>query len=135
MTDQLDTAGHTDQQAAAALRDRAGNLAAARATKRPRRHPARGSRIAATGLGLTTMLGIVGAMGYAHGASTPAAAPTSVAPPQVVVVVHRSGTAAGTETTSPTEGVRPAQALTARPTVRPAAPAAQTPAASTRGSH
>ena len=92
-----------------------------------RRHPAQGARIAAAGLGATTMLGLVGIMGSTSRPTSPPA-PAPVAEPQVVVVVHRPG-APDTVTTAA------ATPLTARPTVRPASPQAQAPAASTRGSN
>ena len=100
------------------------------------------------------MLGLVGVMGYAaHSAAAPAPAPAPAAQPQVVVVVHRTGApdavatpgapnvvaapgasnAAGTPVV-PSTGAAGATTLTARPTVRPASPQAQAPAASTSGS-
>lgn len=135
-------------------------------TRPRRRHVAAGSRIAALGLGTATMFGIVGALALAQQSTaadtTPAPAPTAVAP-RVVVVVHRAdgstvqtaGTGspaigaapqpAGSGATTPaTPGPPAAQGtpvvipaapvvLTAQPTVVPA-PAAATPAASTHGS-
>ncbi len=123
---------------------RVANRASRRSAKR--RHPAQGARIAAAGIGATTMLGLVGVMGYAaHSAAAPAPAPA--AQPQVVVVVHRAGAPdaiatpgapngrrSGRTSAVPSTGAAGATTLTARPTVRPASPQAQAPAASTSGS-
>lgn len=86
-----------------------------------RRHPAQGARIAAAGLGATTMLGLVGAMALSPpSVPVPPPAPSTV-PAGAVVVGDGAGTAATTAST--------------RPTVRPAPAAPTTPAASTSGSH
>ena len=119
------------------------NRASRRSSKR--RHPAQGARIAAAGIGATTMLGLVGVMGYtAHSAPAPAPAPAPTGQPHVVVVVHRVGApdaiaTPGAPNAPATSAVPSTQAagattLTARPTVRPASPQAQAPAASTSGS-
>jgi len=134
MTDQPTEATSADEAGAAARQARIAELTRTRGAKR--RHPAQGARIAAAGLGATTMLGLVGFMGYsAH--PTPAATPPPAAPasqPQVVVVVHPAGaTDTGPVSADPVPAA--ATALTARPTVRPASTRSQTPAASTRGSH
>lgn len=107
-------------------------------TGRRRPHKAAGARVAAAGLGMTTMFGLVAAMGYAEAStdSTSAQAPTptpaSTAPPPVVVVVRRSP--ATPAESIPTESVpadsapvttapsAPVQ-LTARPDVRVITPA------------
>lgn len=90
-----------------------------------RRHPAQGARIAAGGLALASMFGIVGAMGFANRSTS--AAPSAVVPtpaPQVVVVIHRTSQSDASSTIAP---ATPASAtgLTPGPTV--AAPAAPTP--------
>ena len=107
-------------------------------TGRRRPHKAAGARVAAAGLGMTTMFGLVAAMGYAEAsanttsAQAPAPVPASTAPPPVVVVVHRgpvapaesvpaeSVPAASTPSTAPPSA--PVQ-LTARPDVRVITPA------------
>lgn len=110
----------------------------------PHRRPAKGAKIAAAGLSMATMLGLVGAMGYAARATTTDTQPVLTPGPQIVVVVHQnppttsppdaalaaSATVTGATTTAP-----PAApiALTAQPVVRQA-PAAQTPIAKTHGS-
>ena len=124
-----------DDASAAARRARVAALANGSAKRR--RHPAQGARIAAAGLGATTMLGLVGFMGYsAHptpaATALPAAAPATQ--PQFVVVVHPARATDPVPTTaSPSSSA--ATTLTARPTVRPASPQAQAPTASTHGSH
>lgn len=92
--------------------------------RRPRRrHPATGSRIAATALGATTMFGLVGIMGYAEQASTsPAPPPPQAADQPQLLVVQGDGSASAT-------------AAENRPTVRPTRTPATTPAGSTGGSH
>jgi len=116
---------------------------AGRSSRAKRRHPAQGARIAAAGLGLASMFGLVGAMGLARhpsaGASTvvsPAPAPVA---PQVIVVIHRDGTVQPAPAASPAAGqvVAATQGpvvLTARPTVVPVSASAQGPAAATHGS-
>jgi hypothetical protein len=125
-------------------------------TGRRRPHKAAGARVAAAGLGMTTMFGLVAAMGYAEAstgttsAQAPTPIPASTAPPQVVVVMRRTPVTP-TETV-PAESVPAASApvtappsapvqLTARPDVRvitpaptrspsrPASPTAAAPAA------
>ncbi len=126
-----------------------------RVPKRKRPHPAQGSRIAAAGVGMVSMFGIVAGLGWAQrstAAEPPAPAPT-VAPAQVIVVVHHTNgtttvgaTSTGATSTGATStgvttpGVVPAAApvaapipLVAQPTVRPA-PAAQPANGSTHGS-
>jgi hypothetical protein len=139
MTEHPPSPTTADDASSAARQARVAELAKARSTKgRPakRRHPAQGARIAAAGLGATTMLGLVGFMGYSARPTPAATAPPAAAPsaqPQVVVVVHPAGAA---DPVSTTVAATPpaATTLTARPTVRPASPQAQQPAASTRGS-
>lgn len=82
--------------------------------KTKRRHPAEGARIAAVGLGATTMLGLVGYMGY----SAQPAVPGTSAHPVPLVASTDQGTIA----------------LTAHPTVRQATPQADANVASTHGS-
>jgi len=111
-----------------------------------RRHPARGARIAATGLGLTTMFGLVAAMGIAavDGASAtapPDSVPTPVLQNQPAAPAPAATPAAPTPVpaapAAPTAGPT---VLTARPDVRvitpqaPTASPAPAPAATTRGS-
>lgn len=114
--------------------------------KRP--HVAKGARIAATGLGVSTMLGLIGAMGYAKQSSEAGvaqAANTRQSP--VVVVIHRSGspdTVVGSVPAAPGQATAPGQptmvettpptVLKARPTVRPSTTRSRVPAASTSGS-
>ncbi|MGB3410735.1 MAG: hypothetical protein WBA45_06015 [Microthrixaceae bacterium] len=110
--------------------------------RRKRRHVAKGARIAATGLGVSTMLGLVGAMGYTKQTSTEATTQAASARQSpVVVVIHRGGspdTVVGSvpapsgqvtmvDTNTPT-------VLKARPKVRPSTTRSQAPAASTSGS-
>ena len=58
---------------------------------RARRHPAWGSRVAAAGIGVTAMLGLMSAMGAANpGAMTTSSVPAPAAAPQPLVVVHRA---------------------------------------------
>lgn len=118
----------------------------------PKHHPARGTKIAAAGFGLATMLGLVGAMGYTNrpaNAAQPAAQPAAAltAPPPIVVVIHRNQQVAGSATGVPQLPAAPAGAstavavsapaapiaLTAQPVVKQA-PAAQAPTAATHGS-
>lgn len=115
--------------------------ATAVASDRPRRRKsvAQGSKIAATAIGMTTMFGLVAAMGAAannSAAAAPAVAPAPVAPAQVVVVIHPAGAAGSTAAATPA-GVQLASAqpiaLSAQPVVRQA-PASPAPAATTRGS-
>ena len=120
-----------------------------------RRHPALGGRIAAAGLGATTMLGLVTMLGFAGGSAAESPQPT-VAPPApaqpIKIVIHRSPAAAATpNTTTTATPAEPTAAaptgpieLTANPVVRtitvqapaaaqPSAPAPQ-PTATTNGS-
>lgn len=112
---------------------RAVALAAGRTAKRL--HPAQRTRIAVAGLSASTMLGLVGAMGYRAAiepsASSPAGA--AAAQPSAMVVVPPAG---ASDPNSLTVAPAPAGSTTlrARPTVRPTSPQAQAPAASTRGS-
>jgi hypothetical protein len=101
---------------------------------------ARGSKIAAAGLGVTAMLGLVAAMGFANStsASTPPAPVETVPPAQIVVVIHPADGTAGSNAVAGSPGVlatTPTQpiVLSAQPTVRQA-PASQAPAAQTNGS-
>ena len=131
MTDRP-TPDTVETSSAAARQARVAKLARGRVAKR--RHPAQGARIAAAGLGATTMLGLVGVMGYAtRPTSTPNVAPVALPLPQIVVVVHRPG-APDVITTTADLSDRPTTVLSARPTVRAASPQPQAPAASTNGS-
>jgi hypothetical protein len=119
------------------------------ATPARRRHPAQGARIAAGGIALASMLGMVGAMGYssrsASAASTAPPAAVAAAPPKVVVVIHQSPAAApvggasadpaaiATATPPPAVVAAAPIPLTAQPVVQQA-PAAQAPIATTSGS-
>jgi hypothetical protein len=101
---------------------------------------ARGSKIAAAGLGVTAMLGLVAAMGFVSttSASTPPAPVETVPPVQVVVVVHPADGTADSTAVADLPGVvaatpAPPIVLSAQPTVRQA-PASQAPAAKTNGS-
>ena len=128
--------------------------AGSRPARRARRHPARGGRVAAAGIGVTAMLGLMSAMGAASpGAKTASPAPAPVAAPQHVVVVHRASVEKAGPDHAPSAGPL---ALTARrvvhtvtgaaggsavasmssgPTVHAySAPPAAAPAASTSGS-
>ncbi len=122
------------------------NSAAGPTRGAPVRHsPALGSKIAATGFGLATMFGLVAAMGYASAASASTPPANTVAPAQVVVVIHPADGSASTAAVTGAPAVvagapavvtaTPSQpiALTAQPTVRPA-PVSQAPAAKTNGS-
>lgn len=88
-------------------------------TARPRRrHPARGARIAAVGLGATTMFGIVASMGITNALAAQAPAPGTVgdglvSAPVVPIATRAPVTVASTTTQIP-----------APPVVTPAAPAA-----------
>ena len=129
MTDRPTTPGERpeDAQAAAARRVRA-----ARDRVRPRRrHPAQRARIAAVGMGASAMAGLVGLMGYNQPPS-----PTPSAPAHVAVATQGSE-AFGPVGIIDNPSTAPAgnTTLTARPSVRPAPPTAQAPAASTRGSN
>jgi hypothetical protein len=116
----------------------------ARAARRPPGGAARGSKIAAAGLGLTTMLGLVAAMGYsrASSVSTPPVPTAPASPPQVVVVIHpadatpATGVVPGVAEQAATVPLQPI-VLNAQPTVRqaPASPApTQAPAGRTHAS-
>ncbi len=129
MTEHATTPGHqTDgAAAAAALRARAANT-----RSRPRRrHPAQGARIAAVGIGATTLAGLVGIMGYTQPSSA-----TPNPPNQIAVVTNDGGTTEGGSATAAisTRTSADSTTLTARPTVRQAPPTDQAPAASTSGS-
>lgn len=98
---------------------------------------ASGSKIAATGVGFTAMLGLVAAMGFAGRSSEPENFPvvSPTAPTQIVVVVHPAG---GSATEAGSSGAVGAAAdgpvpLTAQPTVRQAPPS-QSPSGRTNGS-
>ena len=119
---------------------------------RRRPHKAAGARVAAAGLGVTTMFGLVAAMGYAQASadatSEALAVPTtnSTPSPSVVVVVRRnpvaptedalpdSAPATSTPATAPEAVAAPPPVLlTARPDVRVITPA-PTRSASSSGS-
>jgi hypothetical protein len=128
----------------AALQQRRASSAPAAGTttsrSKRRKSVAQGSKIAATAIGLTTMFGLVAAMGAAANNSSAAAtavAPAPIAPANVVVVIHPAGAAGSTAAVTPAAGVQLATtqpiALSAQPIVRQA-PASPAPAATTRGS-
>ena len=101
---------------------------------------AQGSKIAAAGFGVTAMLGLVAAMGFASttSASTPPAPMETVSAAQVVVVVHPADGTAGSTTVAGSPNVVAASpsrpiVLSAQPTVRQA-PASHAPTAKTNGS-
>lgn len=122
--------------------------------RKKRRHVAKGARVAAAGLGASTMLGLVGAMGYYKQDSASAAAlPTTAQQNPVMVVIHHHGSpdtvvtsvpallgqapmAATSELAlpAPTPKTIEPTVLRARPTVSPSTARSQTPAASTSGS-
>jgi hypothetical protein len=125
-----------------------------------RRHPALGARIAAAGIGVSTMLGLVASMGIAsaladQGATevVPSTAPLANTPaPGVVIAAPAPAITAPAAPAAPATPAAPAApaagssqaavvpapvTLTARPEVRvvtPQAPAAPAPAATTSGS-
>jgi hypothetical protein len=111
----------------------------ARTTGSNRVGAAQGSKIAVAGLGLATMFGLVGIMGYANKTTAvpPAPAPVAAAPAQVVVVIHPADGHAGAAAPAVATPVAAAPAqpivLSAQPTVRQA-PASPAPAAQTNGS-
>lgn len=108
-----------------------------------RRGVATGSKIAAAGFGMATMLGLVGAMGFAQKNSGSTVTPQVIPPAQVVVVIHPATTTPGATaaaTPGATAAATPVAAapnqpivLNAQPVVRQA-PASQAPAAKTSGS-
>ena len=115
---------------------RQGRTVPKRASSARRRHAARDSKIAATGLGFAAMLGMVAAMartGTAEAPPPPATPPD--APAEVLVVFHRSPAIAPSVVGD--GGAVPASGepivLTAQPTVRPA-PASSAPRGRTNGS-
>lgn len=77
-----------------------------------KRRPATGSKIAAAGLGMTAMFGLVGAMALAQGNGASNPAPTQVTlPSQVVVVPTKAGTvSAPIQLSAPTVHQAPSQA-------------------------
>ncbi len=116
---------------------RAAASSAAPAATARRRSTATGSKIAAVGVGMTVMFGLVGAMALAQnrGSSTPQPVQPT-APAQIVVVIHPgtasgAGTATGTGVPTVNASSKPIQ-LAAQPVVRQAP--AQAPAAKTSGS-
>ena len=113
---------------------------APRSSPRPRGGAAQGSKIAAAGFGLASMLGLVAAMGFAStsSAETPPAPAATVPPAQVVVVIHPADASAATAAVPGSPGVvaaTPSQpiVLSAQPVVQQA-PASQAPAGQTNGS-
>jgi hypothetical protein len=112
---------------------------------RRRTHPAQRSRIAAAGVGMATMFGVVAGLGYAQRSGATAAA-TEPQPPipqpaaQVYVVVHHTtagdtATASGAvQGSSGTSSAAVPIPLTAQRTVVPAPAAASAPVAQTHGS-
>jgi hypothetical protein len=111
----------------------------------PRRNPragvAQGSKIAVTGFGFATMLGLVALMGFANKApaSKPAVSPTVSVPAQVVVVMNPADSQPGAIVVPGASGsvvaASPSQpiVLSAQPTVQLAS-ASQAPVAQTNGS-
>ncbi|MGB6057429.1 MAG: hypothetical protein WBF71_04125 [Microthrixaceae bacterium] len=116
--------------------------------RKKRRHVAKGARIAATGLGVSTMLSLVGAMGYAkQNSASGAVQSANIRQSPVVVVIHRNGspdTVVGSVPVTPGTATTHGQptmvdssaptVLKARPTVRPSNTRSRVPAASTSGS-
>jgi hypothetical protein len=120
-----------------------------------RRHAAKGARIAAAGLGVSTMFGLVASMGIANAftaeataVAPPATTPAALTPTGPATPASTAPTPAATtpptvaETTAPSTSLAPVT-LTARPEVRvitapaaatPAPAPAPTPAATTSGS-
>lgn len=108
-----------------------------------RKGVATGSKIAAAGFGMATMLGLVGAMGLAQKNSGSTGTPQVIPPAQVVVVIHPATTVAtagaapgaGAAATPAVVAAAPNQpiVLNAQPIVRQA-PASQAPAAKSSGS-
>ncbi|MDO8364059.1 MAG: hypothetical protein Q7V88_14270 [Actinomycetota bacterium] len=104
-----------------------------------RKSPALGSKIAATAIGVSTMLGLVAAMGMAAQKDSVTTVPVPAAPAQIVVMIHpgsANGSANSTAAAAP--GVvqaTPSQpiVLSAQPVIQQA-PASQAPAAKTSGS-
>jgi hypothetical protein len=157
-----DTAALVDHEAARLARlDALAQRRTAPATdvreRAPRASIGQGSKVAAVGAGVATMLGLVAAMGWADRPSTDltstdltstgltatVAAPTP-APAQVVVVIHPAGgspapaidtSGAPTAPTAPGSVVVPSApiVLTAQPTVRQA-PVSTAPTGQTNGS-
>jgi hypothetical protein len=107
------------------------------ADRRSRAHPARNARIGAVGAGLTTMLGLIAAMGSSAASGGAATVAPVSGPRPAVVTIEKSAPAASPGATASTSA-SPVQtstspiALTARPTVRQVAPT--TAVASTHGS-
>ena len=114
-------------------------VAAGPAAAPRRRRAATGSKIAAVGVGMTGMFGLIGAMALAQ---RPAAAPTtnqqptvSVPPAQVVVVIHQDGTTATTPGAAPTATPAAPIPLVAQPIIQQAPVAQKAPVAKSSGSH
>ncbi len=115
----------------------------ASAPRARRRHPALAGRIAVAGIGVSTMLGMVGAYTLSERAAAGAAvtsAPVPTQPIQVVVVIHPATTVpaadGGTVITLPGVAVpavavptatAPPVVLTAKPQVQPAPASAPAP--------
>jgi len=109
-----------------------------------KRHPAAGARIVAAGVGVSTLLGIVAAMGVADALSAPepsaldaAGPPMPATQPRVIVRIHRPApttptTVAADDTTATTTPAPPEPVvLSARPDVRVVtAPAARSSSSS-----
>ena len=100
-----------------------------------KRSTATGSKIAAAGVGMTVMFGLVGAMALAQNRGAAVPQPVQpTAPAQIVVVIHpgaASGTGTATGVPTVNASSKPIQ-LAAQPVVRQAP--AQAPAAKTSGS-
>lgn len=111
---------------------------AASTAPKPRRTPALGTRIAAVGIGGTTLFGLMAALALADGAgAAPETIPPPAAPQPIVVVIHTNGGDASTPATvQPVPGA-PVE-LKAQPVVRTvevqAAASENAPVASTNGS-
>jgi hypothetical protein len=95
---------------------------------------AQGSKIAATAMGMTAMLAIVGGMTIAAQRTTNAAPTPPTAPAQVIVVIHPAGSSGAAATPTGVQTPAKAIALSAQPVARQAA-ASAAPVAKTSGSH
>jgi hypothetical protein len=112
-------------------------LAPATATSRganSRKSVGQASKIAATAMGMTAMLAIVGGMSVAAQRKAAATPTPATAPAQVIVVIHPAGPA-GAATPTAVQAPGKAIALSAQPVVRQAAAASAAPVAKTSGSH
>lgn len=109
-------------------------------TAPPRRTPALGTRIAAVGIGGTTLFGLMAALALTDQAgATPETTPPPTTPQPIVVVIHTNGSGGGVSSPVAAEPASDSPIeLRAQPVVRtvevPAAGSEGSPAASTNGS-